>query len=66
MVFKTKKLVVGESESDNLAPYDRIDVVPGIEKILKNSTENETLIDAIQSNLDKPRLVAQMIDTMQR
>ena len=64
MVFKTKKLVVGEPESD-IAPYDRIEAVPGIEKVLKNAHNNEILINQIAANLDKPRLVAQMIDTMQ-
>ena len=66
MAFKTKKMVVGDSSYDSdVKPYESIEHVPGIQKVLKNKTENETLIDAIQSNLDKPRLVAQMIDTMQ-
>lgn len=66
MAFKTKKMVVGDSSYDSdVKPYDSIEHVPGIKKVLKNETENKTLIDAIQSNLDKPRLVAQMIDTMQ-
>jgi hypothetical protein len=65
MAFKTKKLVVGEQETDDLAPYDRIETVPGIEKVLKNAHNNEILINQIRANLDKPRLVAQMIDTMQ-
>jgi len=65
MAFKTKKLVVGEPESDNLASYDSIEAVPGIGKILKNAHNNEILINQIRANLNKPRLVAQMIDTMQ-
>jgi len=66
MAFKTKKMVVGDSAYDNdLKPYDRIEVVPGIDKVLKNAHANELLINAIKANLDKPRLVAQMIDTMQ-
>tara|TARA_Y100000389_G_C17453726_1_gene516580 strand:- start:838 stop:1905 length:1068 start_codon:yes stop_codon:yes gene_type:complete len=65
MAFKTKKLLVGEPESDDLAPYNSIEAVPGIQRVLKNADANEILINQIRANLAKPRMVAQMIDTMQ-
>lgn len=65
MAYNKKDKPVDGSEKDNLAPYTSIEAVPGIKRVLKNADANEILINQIRSNLDRPRLVAQMIDTMQ-
>lgn len=65
MVFKTKKLVVQNNDSEDIPGYKNINEVPGIAKLLSQPDEYSNLLEFIGNNLDKPGLCMQTVDKLQ-